>query len=141
MIIKLGCYTLCDAYFRRNIKYFKERILVIIYVSGPYSAEKEEDRLKNTQTAIDIGIELIRKGHTVLIPHLSHYTDMRAQELGIELPLECWMKQDLELLEGCDALFFIGESKGACIELERAKELGLQIFYSMEEVPGVKVEE
>ena len=59
--------------------------MVIIYVSGPYSAETEEGRLKNTQTAIDIGIELIRKGHTVLIPHLSHYTDMRAQELGIEL--------------------------------------------------------
>jgi len=112
---------------------------MIIYCSGPYTAPTEEGKLKNTQTAIDVGIELIRRGHTVLIPHLSHYTDMRAQKLGIDIPWECWMKQDLEILERCDALYFIGESRGACIELERAKELGLQIFYSLEEVPEVRV--
>jgi len=112
---------------------------MIIYISGPYSADTNEGKLQNTQTAIDVGIELIRKGYTVIIPHLSHYTDMRAQELGIEFSWEIWMKQDLELLERCDALYFIGESRGACIELERAKELGLRIFYSLEEVPEVRV--
>lgn len=112
---------------------------MIVYVSGPYSASTNEGKLQNTQKAIDVGIELIRKGHTVLIPHLSHYTDMRAQELGVDISWEQWLEQDLKLLERCDALYFIGESRGACIELERAKELGLQIFYSLEEVPEVRV--
>lgn len=112
---------------------------MIIYVSGPYSAETEEGRLKNTQTAIDIGIELIRKGHTVLIPHLSHYTDMRAQELGIELPWECWMKQDLEILEKCDALYYIAPSKGADIEREHALDWGLEVYERLDDVPDCGV--
>lgn len=111
---------------------------MIIYVSGPYSAETEEGRLKNTQTAIDIGIELIRRGHTVLIPHLSHYTDMRAQELGIEISWEQWLEQDLKLLERCDALYFIGESKGANLEREKALDRGLPVYCSLEEVPKIE---
>ncbi len=114
---------------------------MIIYVSGPYSAATNEGKLQNTQTAINVGIELIRKGHTVIIPHLSHYTDMRAQELGIEIPWECWMKQDLEILERCDALYYIASSKGADIEKERALDWGLEVYYSVDEVPESKVSE
>jgi hypothetical protein len=40
-------------------------------------------------------------------------------------------------LECCHALYFIGSSRGADIELQRAKDLGLQIFYSLDEVPEV----
>ena len=107
----------------------------IIYVSGPYSADTLDGKLQNTQTAIDVGIELIRKGHVVIIPHLSHYTDMRAQEKDIDIPWSEWMRQDLAILEKCDALYYIAPSRGADIELARAKELGLKIYYSVDEVP------
>lgn len=111
---------------------------MIIYISGPYTADTVEGKLQNTQNTIDVGIELIRKGHTVIIPHLSHYTDMRAQELGIDISWETWMKQDLELLERCDALYFIGESRGANLEREKALDWGLPVYYSLEEVPKIE---
>jgi len=94
-----------------------------------------------TEKAMTIALGLIKKGHYPYIPHLSHFLDTHAQEKGIELPWEFWMEYDDVWLTKCDALFFIGESRGACIELERAKELGLQIFYSVDEVPEVEVEE
>lgn len=108
---------------------------LLTYVSGPYSSDTEEGKLLNTQKAIDVGLALMQKGHLAVIPHLSHYADMRAQGIGIEIPWEMWMEQDLAILEGCNAFFFIGPSKGACIELERAKELGLKIYHSLDEVP------
>lgn len=108
---------------------------MIIYCSGPYSANTEEGRLFNTEVAIKVGIELIQKGHTVLIPHLSHYTDKLArEELGIDIPWETWLKQDLELLERCDALYYIAPSRGADIEKEHALKLGLKIYTSLDEV-------
>lgn len=110
---------------------------MIIYISGPYSADTNEGKLQNTQTAIDVGIELIRKGHTVLIPHLSHYTDMRAQELGIEFSWEIWIEQDLAILEKCDAMFYIASSKGADIEKEYAERLGLPIYCDLLELANI----
>ena len=114
---------------------------LLIYCSGPYSADTEEGKLLNTQKAIDVGLALMQKGHYVLIPHLSHYTDMRAQGMGIDITWRQWMDIDLALLEKCDALFYIGSSTGADIEHERAWELNLPIYYSMDEVPEAEVSE
>jgi len=45
---------------------------MIIYVAGKYNALTDGERLRNTNKAIDVGIELINKGHYALIPHLTH---------------------------------------------------------------------
>lgn len=110
---------------------------LLIYVSGPYSAGTEYGRLLNTNKAIDVGIALVQKGHYVLIPHLSHYVDMRAQGLSVDIPWQTWMEQDLRLLKGCDSLFFIGPSPGANIEKETALDWGLEVYCSLDEVPEV----
>lgn len=114
---------------------------MITYISGPYSADTEEGRLTNTINAIQAGIGIMQKGHYPLIPHLSHFTDSYAQYLGIKFTWEQWMAQDLAFLEKCDAILYLASSKGADIELARAKELGLQIFYSLDEVPCAEVVE
>ena len=110
---------------------------LIIYVSGPYSEDTEEQILFNVNQAIFYGIEIMRKGHNVIVPHLSHYMEKQAQEFAGGFSWDRWMAQDLALLEKCDAFFFVGPSKGACVELERAKELGLPIYYSLDEVEEV----
>lgn len=107
---------------------------MLIYVSGPYSAETEGGKLDNTNKAIDIGLALMQKGHYALIPHLSHFADMRAIGKEIDISWRMWMDQDLAILEGCDALFYIGPSTGADIEKERAEQLGLPIFNDISEV-------
>lgn len=107
---------------------------MLIYVSGPYSANSIKECEDNTYRAIDIGLELQSKGHQVIIPHLSHWQDLRAKEKGIKIPYDYWIDVDLKMIGICDALFYIKQSKGADIELAKAKELGLKIFYSLDEV-------
>jgi hypothetical protein len=108
-----------------------------IYVAGPYTADIQQDIERNVRTAIDIGIALLKKGHFPFIPHLSHYVDIRALNTGSPLTWEEYMMQDLAWLEVADALFFMGESKGADIELEAARVRGLNIYYKLSEVPDV----
>lgn len=109
-----------------------------IYVAGPYSGDSLEEMEANVQRAIDAGIHIWKKGHFPFIPHLLHWVDIRAAELSIPMGWEDYMLWDAPWLDDCDALFLLGESKGALIELERAKEEGKTIFYSLSAIPAVK---
>ncbi len=105
-----------------------------IFISGPYSAPTEEERLNNTIRVVDIGLDLIKMGHAPFMPHLMHWTDHRANERGIVMTWEDYMSWDDTWLQECDAILYIGSSYGSDIELHRAKELGLQVFTSIQEV-------
>lgn len=110
----------------------------LIYCAGPYSGDSLEQIEENVKAATRIGIDLMRKGHYSMIPHLSHYTELLAQgdDLG-GFPWETWMQQDFDILKRCDAIYFIGPSKGANMEKEMALDLGLEIYYSLSDVPEV----
>ena len=105
-----------------------------IYIAGPYTADTEEEIELNVQRAIDIGIEIILKGHIPYIPHLTHYIDKRAKEIGIALTWNDYMAIDLSWLRECDALLFMGSSKGANIELEIAKKLPKEIYFGIDKI-------
>ncbi|MFX1439430.1 MAG: DUF4406 domain-containing protein [Promethearchaeota archaeon] len=109
-----------------------------IYVAGPYTAESMEQIEENVQIAIDAGIHIWKKGHFPLIPHLLHWVDLRASEIGAPMDWKDYMLWDAPWLDHCDALYLLAESKGALIELERASEKGLVIFRSLEEIPSVE---
>jgi len=108
-----------------------------IYIAGPYSAETEEQRSKNVNAAIDAGIRILSKGHFPFIPHLTHFVDMRAEEINHPIEWEDYINWDMVWLEMCDALLCLGSSRGAEIEVQAAKNLGKQIFYSVDEIPVV----
>jgi hypothetical protein len=109
-----------------------------IYVAGPYTADTPADVDRNVRTAMDVGVALFHKGHFPFIPHLTHYVDGRANETNRRLTWDDYMRRDLAWLEVADAFFFIKESKGAVIELEAARAAGLDIYYSLGEVPTVQ---
>jgi len=109
-----------------------------IYVAGPYTAPTLEKMEENVKRAIDAGIEIWRKGHFPLIPHLLHWVDLRAEELGVPMGWNDYMLWDAPWLDHCDALLLLAESKGALIELERASEEGMIIYRSADEIPAVK---
>lgn len=93
-----------------------------IYVVGPYT---KGDVAENVRNAIQAGNNLRALGFTPFVPHLTHFW-----HLIFPHEIEYWYKYDLEWLELCDAVFRLpGESKGADAEVERAKELGLPVFY------------
>ena len=106
-----------------------------VYIAGPYSAATEKERVANVQVAIDAGIEVYRKGHFPFIPHLTHYVDLRSVQLGAGLEWKDYIEWDLEWLKCCDAILFLGSSRGADIELRAARSFGLLVFGTVDEVP------
>ncbi|KKN75459.1 hypothetical protein LCGC14_0380800 [marine sediment metagenome] len=112
---------------------------MIIYIAGKYNAKTSGEKLKNTHEAIDIGIELMKLGHYVLIPHLTHYIDERMDYNG-EPPRDnpFWYKFDNIIIPKCDALFLRSHSHGADAELKLAEKLGLKIYYDLRKVPVEK---
>lgn len=108
-----------------------------IYIAGPYTAETWQQKELNALEAVNAGFEVFKKGHYPFIPHLFHWADDYAIKNGIKMTWEEWMDWDSEWLYECNAILYLGSSKGADIELNIAKELGLKIFYSVDEIPGV----
>lgn len=102
------------------------------YIAGPISADTHEGVMQNVKVAEEITVKLIEKGHYPYTPHLLLHLDCPIRDWDF------WMNFDDQWLQQCEALFYIAPSKGADIELARAKELGLQIFYSLDEVPNVR---
>jgi hypothetical protein len=109
-----------------------------IYIAGPYTAPTWGDKLRNTEVAMDIAIALIQKGHEPFVPHLTHYLDERAQAAGVMLPAEFWYRYDFQWMPLCDALYFIGPSKGASKERRIMEELGRPIYLALDEVPDLR---
>jgi hypothetical protein len=108
-----------------------------IYVAGPYTAPDPASVEANTKRAIDAGLQILKKGHTPYIPHLTHYVDLRVRERGEHLTWDQYIAWDMQWLAMCDALVLLGNSKGANLELEKARGLGLQIFLSVDEIPVI----
>ena len=108
-----------------------------IYVAGPYTAESEIQISQNVMKALDVGLILWKKGHYPYIPHLTHFVDLRAREKGIPMTWKDYIEWDKAWLEFCDALLFLGNSKGANIELEYAKKIGKTIYYNIDDVPAL----
>ncbi len=105
-----------------------------IYIAGPYTAGLQAEVEKNVAAAIDAGIQLLKLGHVPFIPHLTHYVEARAGEIGQEISWEEYIQWDLAWLKACDALLYLGSSKGADLELKAAVEQGMRIFKSVDEI-------
>ena len=111
-----------------------------IYVASAYSPQNcsLHDAIaigyRNTEKAIECGIELLKKGHYVFVPHLSHYIHIN-KNCPLDIP---WYSVDNSFLEHwANAFFYLSKSNGADAELELAKKLGLEIFYSLDDVPNL----
>lgn len=109
-----------------------------IYIAGPYNpyGENPHNSIRiahqNVNKAINIGIEIMKKGHYPFVPHLSHYIHQRTpHDFG-----DFYMEMDFAFLVVCDALFYISPSRGADVELALAKRLNKKIFYNLGEVPN-----
>lgn len=99
---------------------------MIIYISGPYTYP---DPVTNFRRSLEFAETLLKAGHTPILPHLSLFWDLIHHH-----PWEEWIAYDLRLIAVCDALLRIpGASKGADMEVEEAKRLGIP-FLTMNEI-------
>lgn len=101
---------------------------MLIYVSGPYSADTEPGITKNIEQAAVIAGELWEMGHGVICPHTNtagvFFKDCAAT-------YDQYIQGDLVMIARCDALVMTPDwekSKGARIEWAYANSLGIPVY-------------
>ena len=100
-----------------------------VYIAGPYT---KDDVAQNVRKAVLAGDRLAQAGYVPFIPHLTHFWHLLCPHLWA-----FWMIQDMQWLEACDCVLRLpGESVGADREVERAQELGIPVYSSVEAVLG-----
>jgi hypothetical protein len=108
-----------------------------IYMASPYTAPTVEERSLNTGAVMVDALRIMLKGHAPFVPHLTHYLDQMALQMGIHLDWTFWMAYDDAWLQVCDSFLYRKPSRGADIELAKAQERGLKIYRSFEEIPDI----
>ena len=106
-----------------------------IYVAGKCSDLTEEGRFANTRRAMEVGIRLWHKGYAPFIPHISHFTDALANELGLPITYKEWLAWDDAYQETCQLFFYDSESSGADREYQNALKMGQPVFRHLDDVP------
>lgn len=108
---------------------FKPRML--IYIAGPLNDKLHEEASRNIETAIEYGNKILDKGHLIYIPHFSYYLHQKKPREHF------WYNYDLTIMSICDALFMFPnwkDSKGAILENTKAREWGMKIYESLDEI-------
>jgi nucleoside 2-deoxyribosyltransferase len=101
---------------------------MLIYISGPYSADTREGIQANIDRAKAVAEVLLRMGHAVICPH------MNTAHLGetVNLSHDQWITMDMEMLCRCDAVTVLPNwkaSKGTVAEVDYAEELGIPLYF------------
>jgi hypothetical protein len=97
----------------------------LVYVAGPYTGPDANSIHDNIEKARRIAVTLWKEGYAVICPHLNS-----AHMDGV-VSWEQFMEADLLILSKCDAIALVPgweKSKGACMEFQKAQELGLRII-------------
>lgn len=116
----------------------------MILIAGPYRGGTNDDPVlikKNLDKLESVALPLFRKGHIPIIGEwvalpLMHLAG--SKKIGDSVWDEIQYPVAHRLLEKCDAVLRLeGASKGADEDVRVAKELGLEIYYNIDEIPSV----
>ena len=115
---------------------------LMILIAGPYRSGTNDDPEKiqaNVHLMESFAVPIFRKGH---IPVLGEWFALPlvslagSKQIGDEAFNEIFHPIAERLLEKCDAVLRVGgASSGADLMVKTAQNLGLKIFYSMDEIP------
>lgn len=104
-----------------------------VYVAGPLSGGETLDdgvQLRNVRAAIDAGARLMEAGYAPYVPHLTYYWHERHPHA-----YEDWIALCLAWVSVADAVLRLpGDSPGADREVALARECGVPVFGSVEEL-------
>ena len=112
-----------------------------IYIAGAYSANNVLQVLKNIGRGEEYAAEIFRAGYAPFTPW--HDKDFVIKSWHFDFNVEMFYQYSIEWLKVSDALFVVPnvsglmdwqESKGTLKEIEIAKEIGIPVFYSLDEL-------
>lgn len=99
---------------------------MVVYIASPYTVGNQAE---NVRAQIDAAEELMNHNIASISPLLSHFHHLVYPHTWQE-----WMDHSISLLSNCNALIRLpGESKGADIEVEHARQMGIMVYFSVEE--------
>ena len=110
-----------------------------IYIAHNYGRRRGaslEELQRNVNNSIKLGLRLIEKGHNPFIPNLFHYVHLMANGSILETK---FFELVSEWVGFCDALLVgtppMGKVSGVRDEIKIAQDKGLEIYYSIDDVP------
>ena len=108
-----------------------------IYVAHRYNGGTLET-LANIGRAVDVGVELAKKGHYPFVPHLDCLIAIQSKGC---LPIEYYYNSSMAWLQASDAIFIVDAndvdtSKGVKAEFDWAVQNGFTIYYDLNKVPN-----
>ena len=118
---------------------------MLILIAGPYRSGTNDDPEKiaaNVHLMESYALPIFRKGH---IPVLGEWFALPlvrlagSRKIGDQPFNEIFHPIAERLLEKCDAVLRVGgASEGADLMVEVARRRGLQIYFTLDEIPPVK---
>ena len=119
----------------------------MILISGPYMSgtNGDEDAIaKNLKAMEDYALPIFKKGHIAVVGEWLAWPVIRqagGDSHSSEQFSEFQYPVAHRLLEKCDAVLRIpGESRGADLEMEKARQMGKIIFTDLDQVPDASEE-
>lgn len=98
-----------------------------VFIASPMSSSGEPG--PNVNAAATAAAELLQAGHFPFVPQTTWFLHMIRPDVDVRL----WHEWDLLWLESCDVLLRLpGASRGADLEVEKARELGIPVFTRLE---------
>jgi hypothetical protein len=120
---------------------------LLILISGPYLSGTEGDEAKirkNLEAMEAYALPLFKKGHLGMVGEWAAWPVIKSAGGDTHSSPEFTEYQypvAHRLLEKCDAILRIpGESRGADLEMEKARQMGKIIFTDLDQVPDASQE-
>lgn len=117
---------------------------MLILIAGPYRSGTNDDPVlmkQNLDKLESVALPLFKAGHIPMIGEWMALPLLRlagSKNPGDDIYNEILYPIAARMLTKCDAVLRLeGVSSGADNDVKIAKELGLKIYYRLEDVPGV----
>ena len=110
-----------------------------VYIGGALSSKEDTSRgpskvvidyLSNVSKMCKVASEVRKLGHFPFVPAL----DLLLGVINGDWDEEDYRGVGMAFLEVCDAVLVISQSWGVAKEIERANELGIPVYYRMEDL-------
>ena len=111
-----------------------------VYVAGSFSSDNVLGVLDNMRIGMRKATEVLLNGYSPFVPWFDYHFQLNLRE-GEKLSVQDYYNYSLDWLEVSDALLVLpgsDSSNGTKKEIERAKELGIPIYYSLNELKSSK---
>lgn len=106
-----------------------------VYVAGAYSAPDVISVFDNMRRGMRLSLEVLKRGYAPWVPWFDYHFALMG-----EMSLQEYYDYSMAWLERSDAVLVVensGHSKGVQAEVERAKQIGIPVYYDINDLEAV----